>query len=1509
MRLSKLIEVFHLERDYLPLTHPQRRIWYNEKIYPHTSVHNVGGPVQIKGAIDLSLLEEAINYFIKSHEGVRIRLREVRGECFQYVEPYQYQYLKLIDFSGFDEPERAYEEWIRTKSGEPFTLLESALYEFVRFQLAEDDRGYLVRFHHIIADGWSINLLTDAIYSHYLRLKQGQAIVIEPAPSYVEYFSLEAGYLRSERFEKDRLFWKGKFTALPASFLIQDSGDTRGRRKTVQLDAGFSGKIKEFAASRKLSLNTFFIALMAVEWERFAQPEEIILGIPVLNRSGKKGKGIFGMFTSTMPFRIVLDERETVSDFLIRLHEELRQSYFHQKYPYDLLARELELKKRGYDSLFQICVNYYNTKLITDWDGFTVENTEFYNGNQVYAMQLVIKDWSDSNRLTLDIDYKTAVFSDERIERMIGRLLQLADQMVSFPERKLAEIELLEASETNRLLYGFNATQADYPREITIYQLFEEQVERTPERIAIRHEGRCLTYAELNIRANQWARALRCKGVGRGTAVALLATHSIETVIGILGVLKTGGYYLPIDINYPVDRIAYLLGDSNARLALTNLVPDPGLAAVVEWIDLAGSPPGETDPDALNPEPLSGPEDLAYVIYTSGSTGKPKGVMITHRGLVNYIWWAQKVYLRGVEERFALYSSLAFDLTVTSIFTPLISGNQILVYQDDGSEFILYKIMRENLATVIKLTPSHLSLLKDLDNRGAAVETFIVGGEDLKASLAAEIQRSFDRQITIYNEYGPTETVVGCMLHRYDSRTDTNGSVPIGVPADNVQIYILDRNLRLVPEEASGEIYISGDGVAKGYWNRPELTAERFIANPFRPGGRMYKSGDLAKYRNDGKLIYLGRIDSQVKIRGHRIELGEIEQQLLTHPAIRDAVVIDIENERREKYLCAYATTQAGVGPGELRTHLSRNLPEIMIPKAFVFLPELPLTVNGKVNRTLLPEPVLQPEEVTFAAAETEPEEQLVRTAAAVLNLDRVSLNDNFYHLGGDSIKAIQIASRLNDCGFKLKVGDVLANPVFREMAACLEVIKLNVPTDLQLVEGVVEPTPIVSWFFSQQFAEPHHYNQSVLLRLEPDMERDSLRQALQELTRRHDALRLNYDSRIGRLFYNIRHWEEPFPVQWFDLSADAVERRHGKLQTLGQALKAGLDLESDRLFRAAGFDLGQDGMRLLLTAHHLVIDGVSWRILLEEFVAILRAITAGVTVAPAPKTTSLQEWAAAIGKYSQSPSIQDELRYWQRTLEGVSAFPVEHRSGPEIHRFAAKTEVHLDAAQTQELLTGANSAYHTEPWELIIAALSMAIKDHTGLDDLLLEVEGHGRSDLIDRDLSKTTGWFTTLFPVRLMITDMDLSIHIRSIKEQLRKVPNQGFHYGILKYLTRSITGVIPKGVRFNYLGEFDNSFDNRLFTISSVEDTGAEIGAENEMTALIDINAMVIERQLRIGLAYNGNCFSAEYMDTFALQLANRLAEIIGHCLAKESSEFTPSDFGTLDLSQSELDALFD
>lgn len=605
---------------------------------------------------------------------------------------------------------------------------------------------------------------------------------------------------------------------------------------------------------------------------------------------------------------------------MVYVNEELKKCYFNQKYPYNLLVQNLELKKNGYDSLFNVCVNYYNTKLDSELNGYPIENVEFYNGNQIYSLQMVIKDWSDTGSLTLDFDYKINDYSNEDIEYIYNQLLNITYQIITDPFQKVRDLSLLSDDEKKKLLYEFNNTYNAYPKNKMIYELFEEQAEKTPHKAAISFNHTEFTYNELNEKANQFARCLVEKGVEEETIVGLLTTHSIETVISILAILKAGGAYLPIDPGYPDDRISYMLEDSDCKILLANLELHENVRFDGEIIDIRKE--GLYSGDASNLDVRNKANSLAYVIYTSGSTGKPKGTMIEHQGLVNYIWWAKKMYVNTNDEVFPLYSSLAFDLTVTSVFTPLISGNQIIVYDEnsDEEEYILYRIMKDNKATVIKLTPSHLSLLKHTNIRNSSVKRFVVGGEDLKVSLAKDIYTKFEGNIEILNEYGPTETVVGCMIHKYDYESDTRVSVPIGVPADNVHIYILDKNLNTVPVNTVGEMYISGDGVARGYINRPELTQEKFIDNPFITGMRMYKTGDVSRFLNNGKIEYVGRADQQAKIRGYRIELGEIENYLLNHEAVKDALVIDLEDQFKGRYLCAYLVKKLEIKTQELKS-------------------------------------------------------------------------------------------------------------------------------------------------------------------------------------------------------------------------------------------------------------------------------------------------------------------------------------------------------------------------------------------------------------------------------------------------------------------------------------------------------------------------------------------------------------------------------------------------------------
>lgn len=640
-------------------------------------------------------------------------------------------------------------------------------------------------------------------------------------------------------------------------------------------------------------------------------------------------------------------------------------------------------------------------------------------------------------RLVIKLTYDGNIYHDHIIAGIKGHLQQVMEQVVQNEDQSLNDITVLSEAERNRLLYEWNDTKAEYPNQ-TIHRLFEEQAEKTPELAAVVSGNDKLTYRELNEKSNQLARYLRDKGVKEDTIVAIMAERSPEMVVGIMGILKAGGAYLPIDPDYPEERIKYMLEDSGAAIILVDHKQDLGTLHQ-EAVELTGD---FSSYPADNLELAGNTDSLAYIIYTSGSTGKPKGVMIRQRGLVNYITWAARVYVQGEQLDFALYSSIAFDLTVTSIFTPLISGNRVIVYHHsrDG-EPLIRKVFRDQKAGIVKLTPSHLSLVKDMGASGSSIKRLIVGGEDLKTELAKEITERFHHNIEIYNEYGPTETVVGCMIYQYDAGRDRQVSVPIGKPTSNVQLYILDERQEVQPVGIAGELYISGDGVAKGYLNKPELTSEKFLPNPFLPGERMYRTGDLARMRPDGHIEYLGRIDHQVKIRGYRIELGEIEHQLLRHSDIKEAAVAAKTDQSNDQVLCAYVVSERDITQEDIKAFLVKELPEYMVPSYLLKLDELPLTPNGKVDLKALPEP----DRSAGALLEYEPprhelEEKMAAIWEDILNIELIGINANIFDIGANSLNIMSFVSRLYaELGFRVPFKDIFSKPTIKELSDFLK--------------------------------------------------------------------------------------------------------------------------------------------------------------------------------------------------------------------------------------------------------------------------------------------------------------------------------------------------------------------------------------------------------------------------------------------------------------------------------------
>lgn len=1488
-------------RGYYKLTHPQKRIWYIDKISTTSPLHNIGGCLKINGNVNIEKLSEAINIVIQENDGLRLRITEKDGQPVQYVSDFKNENIYFLDFTNFDKPQIEYENWSKSIFKKTFKLENNRLYYFAIYKINERECGILLNIHHIISDGWSISLIEKQICDIYSKLVKNEIIYKDKHNSYIDVIKEEKEYLNSDRFAKNKKYWNEKFKNIPEEFLYNTSNSLEGKRESFNIDSDLSKKINEFVEDNKCSLNIFFITILLIYINKITYKKDIVIGTPIFNRTNMRQKNMLGMFTSTVPFRLELDVELNIESLIKQINKEFKLCLLNQKYPYDLLIKDLGLSKGGYDSLFKMSVNYYNSKFTNEIDEIAAEAKEYYCGNQSYSLQLTIKEWED-DVITLNCDYKTSDYSVQEIQVMHNSMINIIREILENKNCRVKDIKILSDEEINHKIFTLNSTNSIYPSK-TVCELFEEQVRKSPDKVALEFEQVKLTYKELNEKVNQLANYLRDNGVKKEYIVGIMMSHSIELVIGSLAVLKAGGTYLPIDPNYPVDRVNYMLEDSESSMLLVNFDTNEEIQYKGKKFNING-----LNTDLYSKENLikvSELNNLAYIIYTSGSTGKPKGAMIEHQGLTNYIWWAKKMYLKDENEVMALYSSIAFDLTITSIFTPLISGNKIIIYDTDETEFVLYKILRENKVTIVKLTPAHLTLLKDMNNSNSKIKRFIVGGEDLKVSLAKEVFNSFGGNIEICNEYGPTETVVGCMIHIYNEEKDKGVSVPIGYPADNVQIYILDNELNVVPTGFSGELYISGDGVARGYLNREELTLERFIENPFIKGKRMYKTGDIARYLEGGALEYLDRSDNQVKIRGYRIEIGEIEKYLLENEFVRDVVVVFKKELSGNRMLNAYIVSKKDMKDLELKDWLNKFLPKYMIPANFVFMDQLPLTLNGKINYALLPEPIITEKE--FIKYETNVEQELVEIMEEILGIKNISMNDNYYQLGGDSIKAIQISSRLKNVGLDIKVKDILTHESIREIAAGVEKNREVKVISQEQSEGTIEKTPIIEWFFEQKFSNKNFYNQYVLLEYNTSLDINKVKLAVDKLIEHHDGLKINYDKKYSKLFYKNEHSKEAAPFKYLELLQCSYDMKYKNIKRLIQEASINFNIENSLLFNVTMFDLGNETQGLLFTAHHLIVDGISWRIILNDFITIYKQLINEVEVKLPMKTHSFKKWAEEVYEYSKK-DFEKEKNYWKGIVDKQFAYPTD-LDGEDIIKTCSVLSYDLNEDTTNSLMKKVNEIYNIEFNEVLIIALVITINKLINSEDIVIEIERHGRENISDFiDVSRTVGWFTSIYPAYFKVELSEIDKNIKSIKEQLRNIPNKGFNYGILKFLNNEIKKTDNKYIRFNYLGDYDNIISEEILNKVDIE-FGLESDKENSLTALIDIAAMIVNKKLKITVTYSKAKFYKDTMKNFINSYEDTLRSILDKCENKDFKEFTPSDFDAVDISQEDLDDLFD
>ncbi len=1471
---------------YYELSHPQKRIWYTEKMFPNTSIHTIGGLMRIHGKLDMSVFIESIKTVVKMSDSIRMRFVEIDEVPYQYPHPYIDEYVEYVDLSWGSE--ECLQEWQREIMHSAFTLIDSPLCHFYVYKLNESESGFLLKTHHIIADGWSTDIIEKQIISIYESTLKGEVKKVDVIYSYTEYLAREAQYLNSRWAERDRKFWNDRFQFLPDTMIPSKVKSTKGRREKYILSSAFYNKLKQYLKEFGISLPVFFTAANLLYIYIARCMEDIIIGIPIYNRSGFRDKNTIGMYTSTMPFRFQVNRNSTLSVFLADVNSELSKFLRHQKYPYDLLVKEIELRKKGFDSLFDTCVNCYNTNYISRMNELEVMIEEVYSGDQSYPLQIVLDSREDSDELCIYADFILEKYTTDDIRLMIKHLIIIMENIMNEGNMQVMDFCLYDrtAPESEMIQHGDSVEGT--LNGGNVIELLEQQAAKNPDKYAILEGNRYIMYGELYKNINKRAAYFVRRGLKPGDIIAVLAENSTELIETILAILKSGGIYLPIDRIYPRARIKYMLMDASPRMLYTNLkdVRDIFDGDVIYENEICAK---VADVEFEN---LSKSDSIAYIIYTSGSTGNPKGVMVSHASLLNYVSWARKEYMKK-NDIFAFFTSISFDLTITSLFVPLASGNAIDIYRDSGDGFVLHNIIHTKRATIIKMTPSHLSLIQGMDNRNSSIRSIIVGGENLTSELAYGASLSFGHNVEIINEYGPTEATVGCMIYRYNHRFEYGVSVPIGLPADNVSICLMDSNQNPLPEGCVGEIYIGGSCLAEGYLNNQKLTETSFVCVKMgqMKGQLFYRTGDIARKLPNGNYVFLGRKDEQLKIRGFRIEPAEIVNALLGIEGIWQAAVKLVENERGNKILCAYLSGEVVYSKDEMDIKLKRVLPTYMLPSQYIYLDTIPLTTNGKIDIARLPATIMERKEYQFDAEEVFP----VRCFKEVLNIDKIDMEDNFFSIGGDSIKAIQISARLREYGYYLNVNDLTQ---CRTIGDALCMISKEKQVKEGNNQGYFSKTPIIDWFFRQNMFNDNYYNQSVFIELNRNTRETDFSMAIRKLVSKHPSLRMNYNKELGLLFYNNNIEPERAYVGDYNLSHCQLEEVNACIARICTDIKQSFDITGGIMFKAALIRV-KERVYVFLTAHHLAVDGLSWRILLEDLNALLEEIYSGLPASLPLSTSLFSDWAEALEGRHTSRRVKD---FWV-SMDKLAVSPCVNPSitNSEVERRQMIFKMELDSYELRKL---ANDCFRLHMDELFIIALAMCMACLSGTDSVPMMIEHHGRHFFNGGpDISRTVGWFTLMYPVCLNIGSMDLTENIKNLKEVLRKIPENGLEYLIYKKESGSLE--TSSYLKINYMGEIS---DYTNFKILFEQNTGPDIDSRNILDVLMEINILIVNGVVYCHVNYDGERIGEGYVDRFRNGYEKQLNDMMELFKTFDRQIVTPSDFALASVSQDELDSLF-
>lgn len=1376
----------------------------------------------------------------------------------------------------------------------------------IRFDLANGPlvRACVSRYHdHLVlivtipaiaADRWSLQVIIEELIATYTQTELPAADEIAQYLQFSEWQS----EVQQEQAEHAPTWTIGAPQAtmirLPFEQLVTTRFTAPTLTATLPLSSQLSSLISNVADHYETTVDRVFLASWATLFWHQTQQSTLDLGLSMPFRAYDELQSLVGPVRKVLPVQL-----DYAGDFRF---EELIQAG-------NTILTEREQWAEGYSDAAPIanCVGFEYTTLSEFSAGIAViEQTAL---DYPWAIKLDCHQTQSGLQLTLSAQPER--FTEAALVCLLEQLQTILTAGCTNPEQPIAQIPLLGDWQRQHLIDIWNQTSQPL-EDRTIHQLLQARTASHPDAIAIRSANLSLTYAELEAKSNSFAQHLLALGMGGEALIAVALDRSPNMLIAILAILKAGGAYVPIDLNAPIERTKTILATAGVVAVVTeHCYADrfPNNLSTILLDQLAIE-----EFSTIAPNRVVHMDQVCYVIHTSGSTGEPKGVVVTHRGLINYLTWACTAYAANGHGA-PVHSPLGFDLTVTSLFLPLLLGQTISVLDEQsGIEALGNELQTNPGFSFVKLTPAHLEILNHTLPPTAligAAHGFVVGGEALRSELLTNWVESAPA-LWIVNEYGPTETVVGCCTYTVQGKIPNSAVVPIGRPIANTRLYVLDPHGELAPVGIAGELYIGGVGVARGYLQRPDLTAERFVPDPWssEPSARMYRTGDLVRYAPDGNLEFLGRNDQQVKIRGFRVELGEIETQLKAHTDVRDAVAALqlIDNQAR---LVAYYVAKSGrtPQPNDLARFLQQQLPEHMIPSMFIGLGSIPLTTNGKVDRKALPIPSSEPVRAAYVSPRTQSEKILADVWTQVLGIDQIGIHDSFFSLGGDSILGVQVVARAQRAGIRITPKQLFDYQTLAELAAVATTSKV-LPSENTPVIGEVPLGPIQQWFFDQPIVARQHWNQSILLELDPRLTVDQIAQSILALQEHHDMLRARFEQTSAGWRQWIATPNETSPLQVIDLHAADRAAFAAALLEHSTQIQTSLDLVNGPLVQAVYYRGGLDyPTYLLIVAHHLLVDGVSWRILLEDMQIACEQLLQGNSIQLAPRTDAFKTWSETVQLSAAEVAVQASA-WQQQPFDQCFPLPrdTNYAGSGEVGNIDVVTSM-LDQATTTTLLREIPARLRASINELLLTALVEALAQWTGRRSALIEMEGHGRGQT-QLDLSRTVGWFTALYPVALAApAHGDLIESLQAIKAQLRSLEQQSANFGTLCYVAQApeVQMLPTPEIAFNYLGQFDQLLDQAtLFKVASTP-IGPNTDPRSQRSHLLELTGLVTDGQLQVEWAFSPQIHHRETINTLAEHFNQALRMLVQSANSNQTSLYSAVDFPHIQATPDQIAAL--